>query len=194
MKTSTFIEYINNRIESDSKLREDLATTAGDITSLIPQTEDEMFLLGKLGLYPADTCAPFVTRQGTPFYEFDNMAMMPKGGKTMKYLDFEFRQLEILFHLPPSQQHRRPKLAPKQPIPRLQSGCPQKDRIQGKIPRTPPTRLGRNTSRVDEILSQFQIQKLGRIPQPTPLDRPHTHRRRNQNKLPLTPILGSRTR
>ena len=100
MKTSTFIEYINNRIESDSKLREDLATTAGDITALIPHTEDEMFLLGKLGLYPADTCAPFVTRQGTPFYEFDNMAMMPKGGKTMKYLDFEFRQLEILFHLP----------------------------------------------------------------------------------------------
>lgn len=100
MATNTLFEYINNRIESDSKLRQDLTTTAGDITTLIPQSEEEMFLPGKLGLYPAHTCAPFVTCQGTPFYKFDNMAMMPKGGKTMKYLDFEFRQLEILFHLP----------------------------------------------------------------------------------------------
>ena len=94
------LKYISNRVATDSKLQADLIKTAGDIASLVPQSEDEMFLLGKLGLYPADTCAPFVTRQGTPFYEFDNMAMMPKEGKTMKYLDFEFRQLEILFHLP----------------------------------------------------------------------------------------------
>ena len=74
------LKYISNRVATDSKLQADLIKTAGDIASLVPQSEDEMFLLGKLGLYPADTCAPFVTRQGTPFYEFDNMAMMPKEG------------------------------------------------------------------------------------------------------------------
>lgn len=95
---SVIIEYIKNALE-DVKLRGALTEVVADVDALIPQSEVEFMELGKLGLYPAEECVPFVTKQGTPFYQLDNMAMVPKG-KTSCYLhygNFEFRQLEILY-------------------------------------------------------------------------------------------------
>ena len=70
-----------------------------DVDALIPQSEEEFMELQKFGLYPADECVPFVTRQGTPFYQLDNMAMVPTGETScyLHYDDFEFRQLEVLY-------------------------------------------------------------------------------------------------
>ena len=95
---STKIDYIKSTLE-DVKLRDRLAEVVADVDALIPQSEEEFMELQKFGLYPAEGCVPFVTKQGTPFYQLDNMAMVPKG-ETSSYLhygDFEFRQLEVLY-------------------------------------------------------------------------------------------------
>ena len=95
---SAKIEYIKNSL-ADAKLRKALAGVVTDVDALIPQSEEEFLELQKFGLYPADECVPFVTRQGTPFYQLDNMAMVPKGETScyLHYGDLEFRQLEVLY-------------------------------------------------------------------------------------------------
>ena len=92
------IEYIKSALE-DAKLREVLAEVVTDVDTLIPQCEDEFMELRKFGLYLVEECVPFVTKQGTPFYQLDNMAMVPKSEKScyLHYGDFEFRQLEVLY-------------------------------------------------------------------------------------------------
>ena len=91
------INYIKSTLE-DAKLREALAEVVTDVDALIPQSDEEFMELQKFGLYPAEECVPFVTKQGTPFYQLDNMAMVPKGETScyLHYGDFEFRQLEVL--------------------------------------------------------------------------------------------------
>ena len=95
---SAKIEYIKNSL-ADAKLRKALAGVVTDVDALIPQSEEEFLELQKFGLYPADECVPFITRQGTPFYQLDNMAMVPKGETScyLHYGDLEFRQLEVLY-------------------------------------------------------------------------------------------------
>ena len=92
------INYIKSYLE-DTKLREALAEVVADVDALIPQSEEEFIELRKLGIYPAEDCVPFVTKQGTPFYQLDNMAMVPKGeiSSYLHYGDFVFRQLEVLY-------------------------------------------------------------------------------------------------
>ena len=79
-----------------------LSKVVTDVDALIPQSETEFDEIQKFGLYPAERCQPFVTRQGTPFYQLDNMAMVPNGDTAnyLKYGDYEFRQLEILYNMP----------------------------------------------------------------------------------------------
>lgn len=95
---SAKIEYIKSTL-ADAKLRKALAEVVTDVDALIPQSEEEFMELQKFGFYPAEECVPFVTRQGTPFYQLDNMAMVPKGETScyLHYGDFEFRQLEVLY-------------------------------------------------------------------------------------------------
>ena len=92
------IQYISDRL-SDAKLRGDLSKVVADVDALIPQSEEEFAEIQKFGLYPAEQCVPFVTKQGTPFYQLDNMAMVPKGDTAnyLRYGNFEFRQLEVLY-------------------------------------------------------------------------------------------------
>lgn len=94
----TKLEYIQERL-SDTKLRENLAKVVANVDALIPQSEEEFAEIQKFGLFPAEQCVPFVTKQGTPFYQLDNMAMAPKGDNAnyLRYGDFEFRQLEVLY-------------------------------------------------------------------------------------------------
>ena len=94
----TQLAYIKERL-SDEKLRSHLSDVVTDVDALMPQSEDEFAELQKLGLYPAEECAPFITKQGTPFYQLDNMAMVPKGDTSnyIRYGNFEFRQLEVLY-------------------------------------------------------------------------------------------------
>ena len=96
----TKLEYIKERM-SDKKLREDLLKVVPDVDALIPQSEIEFSDIQKFGLYPADQCVPFVTKQGTPFYQLDNMSMVPKGDTAnyLRYGDFVFRQIEILYNM-----------------------------------------------------------------------------------------------
>ena len=96
----TKLEYINERM-SDKKLREDLLKVVPDVDALIPQSENDFSDIQKFGLYPADQCVPFVTKQGTPLYQLDNMSMVPKGDTAnyLRYGDFVFRQLEILYNM-----------------------------------------------------------------------------------------------
>ena len=72
-----------------------------DPKDLIPNTEEEFCELQKFGLYPAEECQPFVTRQGSPFYHLDNMSVIPLRDKSMwmHYGDFRFRQIEILYNM-----------------------------------------------------------------------------------------------
>jgi predicted NAD-dependent protein-ADP-ribosyltransferase YbiA (DUF1768 family) len=86
---------------SDPKLLKDLATVVEDPQSLIPQSEAEFSQLLKFGLYPAEDCQPFVTKQGTPFYHLDNMSVIPLDQKDrwMHYGDFKFRQIEVLYNM-----------------------------------------------------------------------------------------------
>ena len=94
----TQLTYIRERL-SDETLRLQLSTVVADQEALIPQSEGEYAELQKLGLYPTEECVPFVTKQGTPYYQLDNMAMVPKGdtGNYLRYGDFVFRQLEVLY-------------------------------------------------------------------------------------------------
>ena len=93
------IQFIKDQLTP--KLLNELATVVEDPQSLIPQTEDEFSDLQKFGLYPAEDCAPFVTKQGTPLYHLDNMSVIPIGQeeKWMHYGDFRFRQIEILYNM-----------------------------------------------------------------------------------------------
>ena len=86
------LEYIQSRL-NDAKMREDLSKVVNDVDSLIPQSEAEFEEVQKFGLYPAEQCQPFVTKQGTPFYQLDNMSLVPENDTAnyLKYGDFEFR-------------------------------------------------------------------------------------------------------
>ena len=94
----TQLEYIRERL-SDPKLRSNLSKVVTDVDALMPQSEGECAQLQKFGLYPATSCVPFTTDQHTPFYQLDNMALVPKGDTAnyLRYGDFTFRQLEILY-------------------------------------------------------------------------------------------------
>lgn len=94
------LEFIKTEL-SDPKLLKALATLVDDPQSLIPQSEDEFTQLRKFGLYPAEDCQPFVTKQGTPFYHLDNMSVIPLGqdDRWMHYGDFKFRQIEVLYNM-----------------------------------------------------------------------------------------------
>ncbi len=94
------IGYIKCQFEGE-KLRKALSQAFNDVDALIPQSEAEFMALNKFGLYPAEECVPFVTKQGTPFYQLDNMAMVPKGETScyLHYGDFKFRQLEVLYNM-----------------------------------------------------------------------------------------------
>ena len=94
------LDFITTQL-SDPKLLKDLATVVEDPQSLIPQSEEEFSQLCKFGLYPADECQPFVTKQGTPFYHLDNMSVLPLGqeDRWMHYGDFRFRQIEVLYNM-----------------------------------------------------------------------------------------------
>ena len=94
------LQYIKDYL-LNAKIRETLSKVANDVDSLIPQSEAEFDDVQKFGLYPAEHCQPFVTRQGTPFYQLDNMSLVPKNDTAnyLKYGDFEFRQLEILYNM-----------------------------------------------------------------------------------------------
>lgn len=86
---------------SDAKLIKDLSSVIEDPYSLIPQSEEEFTDLLKFGLFPAEDCQPFVTKQKTPYYNLDNMAVIPinQKDKWMHYGDFRFRQIEVLYNI-----------------------------------------------------------------------------------------------
>ena len=94
------IEYIKTQLE-DPELLKALATVVEDPNALIPQSEDDFSQICKFGLYPAENCRPFVTKQGTPFYHLDNMSVIPLGQEErwMHYGDFRFRQIEVLYNM-----------------------------------------------------------------------------------------------
>ena len=94
------IEYIKDTLE-DTKLRRALMTVVADVDALMPESEFEFMVLEKLGLYPAEECITFVTKQGTPYYHLDNMSLVPKGdiSNLLHYGDFAFRQIEILYNM-----------------------------------------------------------------------------------------------
>ena len=94
------LEFIKTEL-SNPKLLKALSTLVEDPQSLIPQSEDEFTELRKFGLYPAEGCQPFVTKQGTPFYHLDNMSVIPLGqeDRWMHYGDFRFRQIEVLYNM-----------------------------------------------------------------------------------------------
>ena len=97
----TKLEYIQHRLE-DARFRIDLATVVEDVDALVPGSEEEFGQLQKFGLYPAEKCQPFVTKQKTPFYSLDNMSVIAlnEPDRWMRYGDFRFRQLEILYNMP----------------------------------------------------------------------------------------------
>lgn len=86
---------------ADQKLFKRLSSLVDDPQSLIPQNEDDFSQLLKFGLYPAEECQPFVTKLGTPFYNLDNMSVIPlnQQDKWLHYGDFKFRQIEILYNM-----------------------------------------------------------------------------------------------
>lgn len=94
------LEYIQQRL-AESKFRNDLSSVVDDVDELLPGSEEEFCQLQKFGLYPAVECQPFITKQGTPFYNLDNMSVIPLGEqhRWMKYGDFKFRQLEVLYNM-----------------------------------------------------------------------------------------------
>lgn len=94
------LEYIQSRL-NDARMRDNLSKVVNDVDSLISQSEAEFDEIQKFGLYPAELCQPFITRQGTPFYQLDNMSLVPENDTAnyLKYGDFEFRQLEILYNM-----------------------------------------------------------------------------------------------
>ena len=96
----TKLKFIREQL-SNPKLLRDLASLVESPEDLIPKTEEEFNELRKFGLYPAEECQPFVTKQGTPFYHLDNMSVIPLGqeDRWMHYGDFKFRQIEILYNM-----------------------------------------------------------------------------------------------
>lgn len=96
----TKLEFISTHL-SDPNLLRHLASVVEDPQTLVPQTEEDFSQLLKFGLYPAEDCQPFVTKQGTPFYSLDNMSVIPLGqeDRWMHYGDFRFRQLEVLYNI-----------------------------------------------------------------------------------------------
>ena len=94
------LDFIQKQL-LDSSLMSDLSTVVDNPISLIPQSEEDFSQLCKFGLYPADGCQPFVTKQGTPFYHLDNMSVLPLGKEEswMHYGDFRFRQIEVLYNM-----------------------------------------------------------------------------------------------
>lgn len=94
------LDFIKTQ-HSDPRLLGDLSSVVEDPQSLIPQSEEEFSQLCKFGLYPAEDCQPFVTKQGTPFYHLDNMSVLPLGKEEnwMHYGDFRFRQIEVLYNM-----------------------------------------------------------------------------------------------
>ena len=96
----TKLKFIREQL-SNPKLLKDLTSLVESPEDLIPKTEEEFNELRKFGLYPADECQPFVTKQGTPFYHLDNMSVIPLGqeDRWMHYGDFKFRQIEILYNM-----------------------------------------------------------------------------------------------
>lgn len=96
----TKIQYIEEQLR-DAKLRSSLSMVVADVDALMPQSEAEFSEIEKLGLYPAEECVPFVTKQGSPFYQLDNMSLVPKGDTAnyLRYGNFAFRQLEVLYHM-----------------------------------------------------------------------------------------------
>ena len=94
------LEFIKNQL-SDEKLKAELNKVVSSVEALVPESEEEFKQLQKFGLYPAEECIPFVTKQGTPFYSLDNMSVLPlkKPATWMHYGDFRFRQIEILYNM-----------------------------------------------------------------------------------------------
>ena len=94
------IEFIKEQL-SNPKLLKDLASLVESPEDLIPKTEGEFSELRKFGLYPAEDCQPFITKQGSPFYHLDNMSVIPLGqeDRWMHYGDFKFRQIEVLYNM-----------------------------------------------------------------------------------------------
>ena len=95
------LKYIQSRL-NDARMRDNLSKVVNDVDALISQSEAEFEEVQKFGLYPADLCQPFITRQKTPFYQLDNMSLVPENDTAnyLKYGDFEFRQLEIIYNMP----------------------------------------------------------------------------------------------
>ena len=96
----TQLEYIHEHL-NDAKLRSNLSKVVTDVEALVPHSEAEFAELQKFGLYPAEGCVPFITKQGTPFYHLDNMSLVPKSDTAnyMYYGDFAFCQLEVLYNM-----------------------------------------------------------------------------------------------
>ena len=94
------IHFICQQLK-DVKLFDSLSSVVESVDSLIPSNEEEFTELLKFGLYPAENCQPFTTKQKTPFYNLDNMAVIPlhEEDRWMHYGDFRFRQLEILYNM-----------------------------------------------------------------------------------------------
>ena len=96
----TKVEFIKSKLE-DEKFRKKLEEVVASVNELIPETEDDFAQLQKFGLYPAEECVPFTTKQGTPFYELDNMSLSPirEENTWLHYGDYRFRQIEILYNM-----------------------------------------------------------------------------------------------
>ena len=94
------LDFINIQL-SDPKLLKNLSTLVEDPKALIPQSENEFSQLLKFGLYPAEGCQPFITKQGSKYYNLDNMSVIPlnEEERWMHYGDFKFRQIEILYNM-----------------------------------------------------------------------------------------------
>lgn len=98
---STLVDYIKVEF-ANKKLRKALQEVVENVDALIPQNESEFADLQKCGLYPAEECVPFVTKQKTPFYFLDNMAVMQinkKNAEWLRYGDYRFRQLEVIYNM-----------------------------------------------------------------------------------------------
>ena len=94
------LNFINAQL-SDPKLLQKISTLVEDPEALIPQSENEFSQLLKFGLYPAEGCQPFITKQGSKYYNLDNMSVIPlnEEERWMHYGDFRFRQIEVLYNM-----------------------------------------------------------------------------------------------
>ena len=94
------LEFIKQQL-SNEKLKTELQKVVSSVEALIPSSEEEFMDVQKFGLYPAELCNPFITKQGTPYYELDNMSVLPlrEPETWMHYGYFRFRQIEILFNM-----------------------------------------------------------------------------------------------